>query len=128
MIQSYRDLVVWQKGMDLVVECYKATEQFPKTEVYGLAGQLRRAAVSVPSNIAEGRGRQHLPEFIQFLHIAQGSLAELETQIPIAHRLNDIEATQCQNLLNQTNEITQMLHGLLRSLKNRKASPPDAHP
>ncbi len=128
MIQGYRDLLVWQKAMDLVVACYGATEQFPKTEIYGLTGQLRRAAVSIPSNIAEGRGRQHLPEFIHFLHIAQGSLAELETQIQIAHRLNYIEAQQCQTLLQQTNEIAQMLHGLIRSLKNRKTLPPDAQP
>lgn len=94
MIQSYRDLFVWQKAMDLVVAYYGATEQFPKTEIYGFTGQLRRAAVSIPSNIAEGRGRQHLSEFIHFLHTAQGSLAELETQIQIAQRLNYIETEQ----------------------------------
>jgi len=83
-VQSYRDLQVWQKSMDLVTECYRATQQFPKTEIYGLTSQLQRAAVSVPANIAEGQGRQHTKEFIQHLSIAYGSLAELETHLQIA--------------------------------------------
>lgn len=91
MIKSYQDLDVWQKAMDLVVMCYKLCKKFPKHEVYGLASQLQRAAVSVPANIAEGRQRQHVKEFIQHLSIAYGSLAELETHIQIAGRLGYID-------------------------------------
>ncbi len=89
-LKSYRDLEVWQKSMDLVVVCYQITKEFPKNEIYGLSSQLQRAAVSIPSNIAEGRHRQHSKEFLQHLSIAYGSLAELETHIQIAERLHYI--------------------------------------
>lgn len=87
MLQSYRGLLVWQKAMDLATMVYHLTEPFPKREVYGLAAQLRRAGVSVPSNIAEGYGRGSRREYLQFLTIAQGSLKELETQVLLAERL-----------------------------------------
>lgn len=87
-IRSYRDLVVWQKGMDLVEGVYRVTKAFPKDEVYGLTSQIRRAVVSIPSNIAEGQSRMTSGEFIHFLGIARGSLAELETQIILAQRLS----------------------------------------
>jgi four helix bundle protein len=93
-VKSYRDLEVWQKAMAMVVECYKITKQFPKDEIYGLTFQLRRAAVSIPANIAEGRERQHTREFVQHLSIAYGSLAELETHLQIAQRLNYIDIGQ----------------------------------
>ncbi len=86
-ITSYKDLEVWQKAVELVVQCYQITKGFPANEVYGLASQLQRAAVSVPANIAEGRSRRHNKEFIQYISIAYGSLAELETHIEIAKRL-----------------------------------------
>jgi four helix bundle protein len=104
MIRSYRDLKVWQESMNLVVECYQLTKTFPKNEVYGLSSQLQRSAVSVPSNIAEGRQRQHKREFIQHLSIAYGSLAELETHIQIAKRLNYIDENRLIEMINKTGE------------------------
>ena len=88
MAQSYRDLIAWNKAMELVTEIYRVTHNFPKEELFGLMSQLRRAAVSIPSNIAEGKGRLSKGEFRQFLGNARGSLAELETQILIAQNLN----------------------------------------
>ena len=97
-ITSYRKLKVWSKAVDLVQECYRLTESFPKHELYGLSIQIQRAAVSIPSNIAEGRHRAHSKEFIQYLSVAHGSLAEVETQTEIAYRLKYIDkkpATAC---------------------------------
>jgi four helix bundle protein len=116
MIRSYRDLKVWQESMNLVVECYQLTKTFPKNEVYGLSSQLQRSAVSVPSNIAEGRQRQHKREFIQHLSIAYGSLAELETHIQIAKRLNYIDENRLIEMINKTGEIGKMINGLRKSL------------
>ena len=96
---SYRDLDVWQKAMNVVVECYKITKTFPKSETYGLSSQLQRAAVSIPANIAEGRERQHKKEFIQHISIAYASLAELETHIQIAERLNFLDKKKANQLL-----------------------------
>ena len=118
-VKSYRDLDVWKKAMGLVKDCYQISEHFPSTEVYGLTSQLRRAAVSIPSNIAEGHARQHTKEFLQFLSIAQGSLAELETQLSIAAMLNFTTASQIQALLTQTNEISRMLTGLKAALEKK---------
>ena len=118
-LKSYRDLEVWQKSMDLVVECYQITKKFPKSEIYGLTSQLRRAAVSIPANIAEGRERQHTKEFIQHLSIAYGSLAELETHILIGQRLNYLDSTQEKQLLEKTAEIGRMINGLRRSLEKK---------
>ena len=92
--KGYRDLEVWQKAMDLVVDCYRITEIFPKTETFGLASQLQRAGVSVPASIAEGRARQHTKEFLRHLSFAHGSLAELETHLPIAERLDYLETSR----------------------------------
>ena len=118
-IHNYQQLLVWQKAMDLVVSCYKASEGFPQGELYGLTSQLRRAAVSIPANIAEGRHRQHIREFIQHLSIAYGSLAELETHIYLAERLGFMESPVVQTLLQQTSEIGKMLNGLKKSLHAR---------
>lgn len=115
-VRSYRDLEVWQKAMDLVVSCYQLTREFPKNEIYGLDGQLQRAAVSIPANIAEGRQRQHSKEFLQFLSFASGSLAELETHIQIAGRLNYVHEVQLKELLDKTAEIGRMLNGLRKSI------------
>ncbi|MBU2621638.1 MAG: four helix bundle protein [Proteobacteria bacterium] len=116
-IKSYQDLEVWQKAMDLVVLCYKTSGSFPKNEVYGLASQLQRAAVSIPANIAEGRERQHSKEFLQYLSIAYGSLAELETHVHIARRIGYIEENQLHEMLEKTSEIGRMLNGLRKSIE-----------
>jgi four helix bundle protein len=104
-IRSYRDLEVWQKAMDLVVACYQTTERFPKTEVYGLASQLQRAAVSIPANIAEGQGRSHTKEFLNQLSMAYGSLLEVETHLQIAARLDYLDNSSLQSLLEKSAEI-----------------------
>ena len=115
--RSYRDLEVWQKAMDLVTDIYSTTNSFPDTEKFGLTNQLRRAAVSIPSNIAEGQGRGSKKEFNQFLNIAYGSLQEVETQIEISTRLNFISNEQSTPLLDQCSTIARMLNGLKRSLR-----------
>ena len=114
MKRDYRDLTVWQKAMDLVTDVYRATRAFPKEELYGLTVQLRRCAISVPSNIAEGQGRLTRGEFRQFLGHAKGSLAELETQLIIAERLGYLKAPQA--LVSQLAEVARLLNGLLNSL------------
>jgi four helix bundle protein len=113
---KYSDLVVWQKAMDLVTEIYKITATFPSEEHFGLSSQARRAAVSIPSNIAEGHGRKATGAYINHLSIAYGSLMELETQMQIALRLNFVGTDEISTLLAQTNEIGKMLNGLKRSL------------
>ena len=117
--KSYKDLIVWQKAMDLVVSVYKATQGFAREEIYGLTAQIRRAAVSIPSNIAEGQGRRSPKEFQRFLAIAYGSLQETETQLMIAHRLNYIDASKARQLLDQCAEVGRLLNGLMKSLENK---------
>jgi four helix bundle protein len=114
---NYRDLEVWQKAMDLVELCYVCTKSFPSEERYGLTDQIRRAAVSIPSNMAEGQARQHRKEFLQFLSIAQGSLAELETQIQIAERLHYVHGDSVQEVLIKSDQVARMITGLRRSLQ-----------
>jgi len=104
MSSSYRDLKVWQKAMDLVVRIYELTRSFPQNEVYGLTSQLRRAAVSVPSNIAEGKGRSD-KDFSRFLLQARGSVWELETQVEIANRLRYLQAADAQELLAAASDL-----------------------
>jgi four helix bundle protein len=118
-VQSYRDLIVWQKSIELVLEIYRATRGFPKTETYGLVSQLRRAAVSVPSNIAEGHARLSTGEFKQFLGHARGSLMEIETQILISRKLGHIDSVQSTILFNRAAEIGKVLNGLLSSLDRK---------
>jgi len=118
-IRSFRDLGVWQKGIELVVECYRLTEGFPKSELYGLTSQLRRAVVSVPTNIAEGRGRRSTKSYLHFLDISYGSLMEVETLIEIAVRLTFIPADARESLLTRTGEIGRMLNGLVNSLERK---------
>jgi len=114
--QSYRDLIAWQKGIKLVAAIYGVTQRFPKEEVYGLTSQLRRAAVSVPSNIAEGQGRKSKAEFRHFLHNAAGSLMEVETQVTIAAVLGYLSGEKETALLSQTNELGRILNGLILSM------------
>ena len=111
-MKGHRDLEVWQKSMQFVTDLYRETEAFPRHELYGLTNQLRRAAVSVPSNIAEGSGRNSKKEFHQFLNLARGSLLELETQVEIARNLGYLSEERCTKLLKKTNEIGRMLNGL----------------
>jgi len=116
-VQNYRELIVWQKAMDLVELVYQATKAFPKEELYGLTNQVRRAAVSIPSNIAEGQARQSTAEFKNFLSIAQGSRAEVETQIMIAQRLHYISQQQTDQILALSEEIKRMMYSLTAKLK-----------
>ena len=113
---SYRDLIAWQKAMDLVEEIYRATRGFPKDEIYGLTSQLRRAVVSVPSNIAEGQGRLTPGEFRQFLGHARGSLLETETQVLLAGRLHYIPPDETSRLLKLSEEVGRILNGLIGSI------------
>jgi four helix bundle protein len=117
-MQGHKELIVWQKAMDLVVSIYKLTKSFPKTEVYGLASQMQRAAVSVPSNIAEGHGLKQTQAYARHLAIANGSLTELETQLEIARRLGYLTAED-ESVVNQAGEVGRMLAGLRRSLRAR---------
>src|SRR5439155_18249577 len=114
MKSSYRDLLVWQKAIALVTEIYRATRSFPKEEVYGLTSQMRRAAVSIPSNIAEGQARLTKGEFRQFLGQAKGSLAELDTQLVIAQHLGFL--ADSEPLSGRLSEVGRMLNGLIASL------------
>ncbi|NCO59493.1 MAG: four helix bundle protein [Deltaproteobacteria bacterium CG_4_8_14_3_um_filter_51_11] len=116
-VQNYRELIVWQKAMDVVELVYQATKIFPKEELYGLTNQVRRAAVSIPSNIAEGQARQSTAEFRNFLSIAQGSRAEVETQIMIAQRLGYLPQQQTDQILNLSEEIKRMIYSLTAKLK-----------
>ena len=110
--RGHRGLVAWQKAMELVTEIYRVTRDFPKDELYGLVSQLRRAAVSVPSNLAEGYGRNSRKEFHQFVGVARGSLAEVETQIEIAKNLHYVSQESCSELLSRVDEVGRVLTGL----------------
>lgn len=116
---KYSDLLVWQKAMDLVTSIYKMTAAFPDEERFGLTSQIRRAAVSIPSNIAEGHGRKATGAYLNHLSIALGSVMELETQLHIALRLNFIDAAACTPLLSQTDEIGRMPGGLKKSISSQ---------
>lgn len=115
-VRNYQDLIVWQKSMDFVEFVYKVTQSFPNHEQYGLTNQLRRSAVSVPSNIAEGQARQYSNEFRQFLYIAKGSLAEAHTQLLIAERLNYVPTDVLKNLNASIVELQKMLRALIQKL------------
>ncbi|MGN6591838.1 MAG: four helix bundle protein [Terriglobales bacterium] len=125
-IRYYQDLKVWQMGMALVPRIYEIARQLPKEELFALGGQMRRAAVSVPSNIAEGRCRAHTREFLQHLGIARGSLAELETLLLVAHNLNYIAKPEA--LLADLESLRRALHGLTSALSSRLRSPLTPHP
>ena len=115
-ISDYKNLLVWQKAMDLVVEIYNITKLLPKEETYCISDQLRRSAVSVPSNIAEGQSRNSVKEFIQFLAIARGSLAELETQLIICERVNMITINDIIKAQDLSSEVGKMINGLISNL------------
>ena len=115
--KPHKSLDVWKKAIDLTVDIYKLTETFPRTEVYGLTSQMRRAAVSIPSNIAEGAARQTKKEFINYLHMAQGSLSELDTQLVIANKLVYFSEKVFVEIDSRLETISKMLTGLIKSLK-----------
>jgi four helix bundle protein len=116
VVKSYHELTAWQKAMDLVETIYSATRGFPASETYGLTNQVRRAAVSIPSNIAEGQGRGSAKEFTYFLTIAQGSACEVDTQLRIAGRLGFLSETETVHLVAQNDEVGRLIRGLSRSL------------
>jgi four helix bundle protein len=118
-IKSYRELIAWQKAMELVTRIYELTNDFPREEIYGLTSQIRRAAVSIPSNIAEGQGRDSRKEFLHHLSIAYGSLMETETQILIAENLKYLKSKEVNLVLEKTAEVGRIINGLSRSLKQR---------
>jgi four helix bundle protein len=120
--RSYRDLIAWQKSMALVGGIYRCTQSFPKEEIYGLTSQLRRAAVSIPSNIAEGQGRLSRGEFKQFLGHAKGSVFEVETQLLIARDLGYLNELTTKTLIDQVKEVGRILSGLLSSLDRERTS------
>jgi len=114
---SYKDLVAWQQAMELVEFLYQATARWPQSELYGLVSQVRRAAVSVVSNIAEGQGRNSRGEFLQFLGNAKGSLLETETQVLLAQRLKYLSDEEAQKILDKIDRVSRLLFGLMQALK-----------
>jgi len=120
MAKHYKDLIAWQKAMDLVQAIYDATDEFPKREVYSLTDQIRRAAVSIPSNIAEGQAHFSNKEFLHFLRHSRGSLAEVETQVLIAQRRKYLLDDQATELLKRADELSRILSGLINSLREKE--------
>jgi four helix bundle protein len=118
-INSFRDLRVWQRGVELVSAVYSATSGFPKDELFGLVSQARRAAVSIPANIAEGHGRIHRGDFVRHLSIARGSLAEVETHLRIAFNLKFLSEDALLELIPPMDELGRMLTALIQSLENK---------
>ena len=119
MIRDYRDLLVWQRAMELVKAIYSATATFPAAEAYGLTSQIRRSAVSVPSNIAEGHGRENEGDFRRFLAIARGSLAELQTQLILSGELGFVDQKAIAIHLEKTEEVARMIRGMQKTLANK---------
>jgi four helix bundle protein len=122
MISSYRDLKVWQEAMALAKACYLLTKSFPREELFGLTSQIRRAAASVPANIAEGNGRESTGDYIRALRVTQGSLKELETHLLLSADVGLCPAARTAPLLERSDAIGRMLRSLIRSLQNRRES------
>ena len=118
MIRDFKDLIVWQKSMTLASEIYQLAKKLPKEELFALSNQMRRAAISIPSNIAEGQGRNSSKEYIQFLAIAKGSKAELETQLLLCVRINYLENADIESAISLINEIGKMLNALQNSIRD----------
>lgn len=117
-IQSYRDLIVWQDAMSLAEDCYRLTRGFPRDELFGLTSQIRRAAASIPANIAEGYGREARGSYVQSLRIAQGSLKELETHLLLAQRVEIVPGDAIVDLMSASERIGKMLRALIRALQS----------
>lgn len=119
-INSYRDLLVWQKAMDLAALCYSLTLSFPREEMFGLTSQIRRASASVAANIAEGHGRENSGSFVQFLRIAQGSLKETETHLLLSERVGILKAGTAEEAMKACDEIGRMLRSLIRAVQEKQ--------
>jgi len=118
-VQHYRQLEVWQYGMQLAEDCYQVTRKFPREELFGLVSQIRRAASSIPANIAEGQGREHTKEFLHYLSLARGSLKELETHLILSQRVGLLAETNLEALLALSDRISRMLSGLRKALRRK---------
>ena len=118
-MKTHKDLDVWKKSVSLVTSIYEVTKTFPKDEIYGITNQIRRSAVSIPSNMAEGSARKGEKEFIQFLYISLGSMAELETQLIIANNLKYVKLNDYELMTGRLEEIRKMLIGLIKFVKNK---------
>lgn len=116
-VQSFRELEVWKVAMDLAAECYQVTKSFPKDELFGMTSQIRRAAASIPANIAEGQGRDHTKEFLNHLSIARGSLMEVQTHLMLSQRVGLLTEEKLNPLLNLCERISQMMSRLRQALK-----------
>ncbi|MCZ7605992.1 MAG: four helix bundle protein [Planctomycetota bacterium] len=124
MSKGFRDLIVWQRAMDLAVKAYKLTGSFPASQRYSLADQLQRAAASVPANIAEGKGRVHTGDYLRHLAIARGSLAEADTFVELAARLEFCEADRARELWNEIQQLGRMLNSLMKKIREGDARKP----
>jgi four helix bundle protein len=118
-LQTYRDLAVWQKAMDLAVASYEATKPFPREEMFGMTSQIRRAAASIPANLAEGQGRRSTRDFLHFVSVARGSLKEMETHLILSHRVGLLSKQKLDALLQQCEIISRMMTGLRKNLERR---------
>ncbi len=118
-ISRFRELKAWQLGMDLTEKVYLLTDSFPKSEIYGLSSQIRRCAVSIPSNLAEGHGRTSAKEFLQFIAIAYGSICELETQILLSHRLKYLDTSNLETVSALLTETSKTIRGLQKAIRER---------
>ena len=118
-VRSYRDLVVWQQGMELAKPCYLKTRSFPRTEAFGLTAQIRRAGASIPANIAEGNGRENTGAYIQFLRISQGSLKELETHVLLAQAFELMGPADAEQILAKSERVGKLLRSLIRTLQDK---------
>ncbi len=127
-ISDYKDLIVWRKSMDLAEQVYLVSDHLPKAELYGLVSQMRRAAVSIPSNIAEGNGRYSDKEFLRYLSIANGSLKEVETQLYISVRLKYLTEAQIQDVLKMCDSAARLINGLRKSILARLNSSSSSYP
>jgi four helix bundle protein len=123
MLKNYKELNVWQKSYKLCLHIYKITKCFPKDEMYGLTSQIRRSAVSIPSNIAEGYGRKTTLEYVRFFYIAYGSVCELETQTMISGDLGYVEKERLQELREEIGDVERMLKAMIKSLENKHLNP-----
>lgn len=123
MLKNFKELKVWKKSYQLCLDIYKSTANFPNDEKFGLTSQIRRAAVSIPSNIAEGYGRKTTPDYIWFLYIAYGSNCELETQIMLSIDLQYTKSEKAKELIDKINEVERMLKALITSLENKHLNP-----
>ena len=118
-MKTFRDLLIWQKSMTLITKIYQSTNLFPKEEIFGLTSQIRRSAVSIPSNIAEGYGRESKQDFLRFLNISIGSLFELQTQLEIAKNISYLNENEFNNIFEDSREIERMLVSFIKKLKER---------